>query len=93
MYENLQLLEKYIEAGHADRGVSLIMNDMENFVNPRNKNAKYWDYDIPQGTIIKGICLTTPIGDKDIDIKIHREYEILWEQHGEFWFTEIEGKA
>jgi len=93
VYEDLQLLEKYIEAGHADRGVSLVMNDMANFVNPRNKNAKCWDYDISQGTIIKDICLTTPIGGKDIDIKIHREYEILWEQHGEFWFTEIEGKA
>ncbi len=93
VYEDLQLLEKYIEAGHADRGVSLVMNDMANFVNPRNKNAKCWDYDISHGTKFEDICLTTPIGGKDIYIEIHKKHEILWEQHGEFWFTEIEGKA
>jgi len=93
VYEDLQLLEKYIEAGHADRGVSLVMNDMENFVNPRSKKTKCWDYDISHGTKIKDICLTTPIGGKDIYIEIHREHEILWEQHGGFWFTEIEGNA
>lgn len=93
MYEDLQLLEKYIEAGHSDQGVLLVMNDMKNFVYPRNKKSKCWDYDISHGTKIKDICLTTPIGGKEINITLHRKYEIFWEQHGKFWFTEIEGKA
>lgn len=93
VYEDLQLLENYIEAGHADLGVSLVMNDMNNFVNPKSKKSKCWDYDISQGTKIKDIFLTTPIGGKEISIKIRREHEFLWEQHGGFWFTEIEGKA
>lgn len=93
VYEDLQLLEKYIEAGHATQGVSLVMNDMENLVNPRSKKAKCWNYDISHGTKIKDICLTTPIGGKDIYIQLHKEHEIFWEKHGDFWFTEIEGKA
>jgi len=92
VYEDLQLLEKYIEAGHADRGVSLVMNDMKNLVIPRSKKAKCWNYDISHSAKFNNIHLTTPIGGKEIDITLHRKYEILWEQHGKFWFTEIEGK-
>lgn len=93
VYEDLQLLEKYIEGGHAHRGVSLVMNDMRNFVYPRSKITKCWDYDISHGAKVKGVHLTTPIGGKKINITLEREHEFLWEQHGEFWFTEIEGKA
>lgn len=93
VYEDFQMLEKYIEAGHAHRGVSLVMNDMKNFVHPRSKTTKCWDYDISQGTKFKNICRTTPVGGKIINIKLQREYEILWEQHGKIWFSEIEGKA
>jgi hypothetical protein len=93
VYEDLQLLEHYIEAGHANQGISLMMNDMDNFVNPRSKQAKCWDYDISQGATFSNIHLTTPIGGKNIDITLKRKYEIIWEQHGGFWFTEIEGKA
>jgi hypothetical protein len=93
VYEDLQLLEKYMEANHADQGVSLVMNDMKNFVTPRSKKTKCWNYDISHGTKIKNVCLTTPVGGKEINITLQREYEFLWEHHGGFWFTEIEGKA
>lgn len=93
VYEDLQLLENYITAAHAERGVALVMNDMKNFVMPKSKKTKCWDYDISHGKKFKGCCLSTPIGGKEINITLYREYEILWEQHGEFWFTEIEGKA
>ena len=41
VYEDLSLLESYCEMAGFDHGVSLVMNDLENFVNPKNKNAKW----------------------------------------------------
>ena len=93
VYDDLRLLESYIEFGHADRGVALVMNDIERLVNPKKKEAKCWSYDISDGTKIENIHLTTPIGGKEISIRLKRAYNFNWEKHGPYWFMEIEGEA
>lgn len=92
VYEDLRLLELYIKAGKADRGVSLVMNDLERLVNPRKKSAKCWAYDISNNTSIKNVHLTTPIGGKEISINLKKTYDFSWEKHGQYWFMELEGK-
>lgn len=86
VYQDINSLELYCENEQADLGIFLVMNDHENFINPKNKNAKCWHYDISQGTIVDKIHLTTPIGGKDIDITINNKYEFKWTHIGEFWF-------
>ena len=92
IYEDLQLLENYCKYKHADIGVSLIMNDYENFVNPKNKDAKCWKYDISNGIKVSNIHFDTDIGGKKIDIRLKKSYEFNWVKYGNFWFAEIEGK-
>jgi len=92
VYEDLRLLELYIAAGKAERGVSLVMNDIERLVNPKRKNAKCWAYDISNNTKIKNIHLTTPIGGKEISISLKKSYDFSWEKHGQCWFMELEGR-
>jgi hypothetical protein len=91
VYEDLQLLESYCNQGISDYGVSLIMNDLDRLVNPKNKSAKCWDYDISNKTQVSPTHLTTPIGGKDINITINKNYTFNWIQKGKFWFTELEG--
>ena len=91
VYEDLCLLELYCEQGYAHQGVSLVMNDLERLVHPKNKAAKCWDYDISHGTKIKNITLMTPIGGKDIHIYLRKSYEFMWYKYGKYWFMELEG--
>ena len=93
VYEDLSLLEEYCEYAGFDQGVSLVMNDLEMFVNPKNKTAKCWDYDISHGAEVgdKNRHKTTPIGGKEIDIRLKKSYEFNWVQCGDIWFLEIEG--
>ena len=93
VYGDLNLLEEYCEYEEFDRGVSLVMNDLKRLVypNPTKKSAKCWDYDISDGTKVGNIHLTTPIGGKEIDIKLKKSYEFNWVQNDQFWFLEIEG--
>ena len=93
VYEDLRLLEAYITNGYANEGVLLVMNDLERLVNPKKKDAKCWDYDISQGTQVRNVHLTTPIGGKEISIKLKRSYAFQWERHGGYWFMELEGMA
>lgn len=93
VYEDLRLLEQYIESGHAHQGVSLVMNDLERLVNPKKKDAKCWAYDISNHTQIQNVHLTTPIGGKEISIHLKKAYTFSWEKHGPYWFMEIEGTA
>jgi hypothetical protein len=37
VYGDLHILERYCEEGEADRGIALVMNDREGFVNPKKK--------------------------------------------------------
>lgn len=91
VYVDLHLLERYIENHQADIGISLVMNDYKNFINPRDKNAKCWIYDISHGTTIGNVHLTTPIGGNPVDVLLHKNYSFIWTQIGGFWFTELEG--
>ena len=92
VYEDLNLLEDYCEHAEYDRGVSLVMNNLNRLVHPKQKSAKCWDYDISHGTEVGDKHLTTPIGGKTIDIRIRKSYEFNWVQNGDFWFLEIEGR-
>ena len=93
VYDDLRLLETYIDSGIAHQGVSLVMNDLERLVNPKRKDAKCWTYDISNNTHISDVNLNTPIGGKQIFIRLKKTYDFLWEKHGPFWFMELEGKA
>lgn len=86
VYEDIHLLERYCENKQADIGISLVMNDYNNFLYPRKKDAKCWDYDISQGNKTGKVHLTTPIGGKSIDILLKNEYEFRWKEVGEFSF-------
>lgn len=92
VYEDLRLLERYIECGHAEAGIALVMNDLARLVRPKNKEAKCWHYDVSHGATFGPIALNTPIGGKPISIQLRRRYVLEWIQYGSFWFAEIEGK-
>ena len=91
VYGDLNLLEEYCEYEGFDRGVCLVMNDLERLVNPTTKSAKCWDYDISHGTEVGDKHFTTPIGGKEINIRLKKSYEFKWVQIGQFWYLEIEG--
>ncbi|UEL47218.1 hypothetical protein [Terrisporobacter hibernicus] len=94
VYEDLCLLEKYCENNQANIGISLIMNDNENFINPKNKVAKCWKYDISDGHKIRGgVKLNTPIGGKDVNIELKKDYDFNWKKVNTMWFVEVEGKV
>ena len=90
VYEDLTLIEKYCEVGEADYGIALVMNDYKNFIYPKSKVAKCWDYDISDGTIVQPGHYTTPIGGKKINIIIKNEYKFDWVEEGEFYFAFLE---
>jgi hypothetical protein len=93
VYEDLGVLEQYLECGLADEGIALVVTDMERLVKPKSKAAKCWHYDISQGASFGPVSLSTPIGGKDILIKLKRKYSLEWLQYGPFWFLEVQGKA
>lgn len=92
VYQDLNLLEDYVTLGIANQGVALVMNDLERFVNPTVKRGKCWDYDMSQGNVINGANLTTPIGGKDININLEKNYAFNWARIGAMWFMELEGE-
>lgn len=92
VYQDLNLLEDYVSLGIAHQGVALVMNDLERFVNPSVKRGKCWDYDISHGNVINGANLTTPIGGKNININLEKNYTFNWAGIGSMWFMELEGK-
>lgn len=91
VYEDLAVLEDYICLGHASRGVALVMNDLQRFVNPKVRSGKCWAYDISDGYTFPGGEIAVPIGGKNISIDLQRSYRFTWEKFGSMWFTEIEG--
>lgn len=91
VYEDLYLLEEYCNHAGFNRGVALVMSDMKRLVFPKKKEAKCWDYDISDGSKVSDIYLRTPIGGKEIDIRLKKSYEFRWVQKGQFWFLENEG--
>lgn len=91
VYEDLQLLESY-KGENRLLGIQLTMTDTRNFVFPRVKRGKSWDYDISDGTMIKdGIEIRTPIGGKPKHIKLEYNYNYKWIQVGSFYFLKLQG--
>lgn len=86
VYQDIHLLERYCDNKQADVGIALVMNDYKNFLYPKKRDAKCWDYDISQGAKIGKVHLTTPIGGKPINILLNNEYEFKWKEVGEFSF-------
>jgi hypothetical protein len=93
VYEDLQILEQYVAQGIASRGVALVMNDLERFVNPTVISGKCWTYDTSQGHTFEGGHFTVPIGGKPVSIELARSYTFNWEKFGQFWFCELEGSV
>lgn len=91
VYDDLQILEEYVNSGIASYGVALIMNDMERFVNPSVKRGKCWAYDISQGYTFMGGKISVPIGGKDITVNLKNAYTFNWSKFGNLWFMELEG--
>lgn len=93
VYEDLAILERYVEAGHANEGIALVMNDMDRLVRPKDKTAKCWHYDISHGATFGPTRLSTPIGGKEVSIELKNRYLLEWVQHGSFWFLEAQGSG
>ncbi|HDS0931115.1 hypothetical protein ABGT18_24475 [Pseudomonas putida] len=91
VYEDLQVLEQYVEAGIASRGIALVMNDLPSITTPKVKNGKYWAYDISHGTTFPGGTINVPIGGKPVSLALKRCYVFDWSKFGSIWFSEIEG--
>ncbi|TKV69747.1 hypothetical protein FDP08_14915 [Marinobacter panjinensis] len=93
VYFDIFLLERYVAAGLATQGVSLVMNDMERLVKPRTKSAKCWAYDTSQGAQFGPQTFDTPIGGKPVSFRLEGRYQLVWQQYGGFWFLEVEGQS
>lgn len=93
VYEDLAILEEYIALRHASRGVALVMNDLERFVNPKVKRGKCWAYDISDGHTYPGGHISVPVGGKDVFVELQKSYTFNWAKFGSIWFSEIEGES
>ncbi|WP_415279577.1 hypothetical protein [Clostridium perfringens] len=93
IYDDLYQLELYCKNSGIDIGIELVMHDFINFVKPKKKKAKCWDYDISNEYKFCGPkSFNTPVGGKPVNITLSKNYEFKWENIGEFWFMELEGK-
>lgn len=90
VYEDLMLLESYSTNLNTLHGVQLTMTDARNYVFPKSKVAKSWDYDISQGHSIEGpILITTPIGGKEVRIELNNNYQFRWNDINNYYFLKI----
>lgn len=91
LYEDIELLEFYEKIdGYLD-GIQLTMTDHRGFVYPKSKESKNWDYDISEGyNINNGIKLTTPIGGKEVNIKLTGSYHFEWQELNGFYFLKLQ---
>lgn len=93
IYEDLHVLEEYVESDVADCGVALIMTDLERFAFPRVKKGQCWAYDTSHGYTFPGGEITVPIGGKAVHVVLKRAHSFHWEKYGGMWFAEVEGAA
>lgn len=93
IYEDLHVLEEYVDSEIVDRGVSLIMTDIERFAFPRSKKGQCWAYDTSHGYTFPGGEISVPIGGKPVRIMLRRSHSFNWEKYGDLWFVEVEGVA
>ncbi|GBF22764.1 hypothetical protein tpqmel_0168 [Candidatus Gastranaerophilus sp. (ex Termes propinquus)] len=90
VYIDLHLLERYCENDGADYGIGLVMTNYKNFVYPKKKGSKCWDYDISDGTVPKISNYNTPIGGKPVDITLKNKYKFNWIAEGDYYFALLE---
>jgi hypothetical protein len=93
VYEDLHVLEEYVNAGIVSRGVALVMNDLQRFVQPKMKRGKCWAYDISDGFTFPGGTISVPVGGKTVNVDLKKLYAFKWEKFGTFWFAELEGAS
>lgn len=91
VYVDLFLLESYLGEGVASDGVLLVMTDLERLVNPKQKVAKCWRYDISHGAHFGAESFNTPIGGAQIEFTLEKNYLFEWQRQGNFWFLEAQG--
>lgn len=92
VYQDVELVEKYLENDQADEGFCFVMTDHRMFVYPKQKNGKCWDYDMSHGTVAGNAILETPIGGKDTRIELKKEYVFNWNEIGEYYFLKLQAK-
>lgn len=93
LYEDIQLLESYTSIDDYTDGIQLTMTDSRSFVHPKSKNSKNWDYDTSQGyEITNGIEINTPIGGKEVGIKLTGSYLFNWQELNGFYFLTLKDK-
>jgi hypothetical protein len=96
VYADLELLESYSTVNNYLTGIQLTMTNYSHVVFPihRGKFPKYRDYNIIEGTKIdNGIHLTTPIGGKNINIKLSGTYIFNWKHIGVYYFLKLENNG
>ena len=91
VYEDLQVLERYVDAGVASRGIALVLTDHHHFIAPTAKRGACWAYDISNGHHFPSGNIAVPIANKSVNIRLQRHYRFHWEQCGHLWFLELEG--
>lgn len=93
VHEDLGILERYLENGHAEQGVALVMVDYKQFPDPKRRNLedKCWCYDVAHGLSRGPVILTVPAGGKEVYIELKRRYAFEWQQYDLYWFLETEG--
>lgn len=94
VYADLELLESYKQIDGYLSGIQLTMTDFRNLPFPPKRSGKYIHYDITHGARVNdGIHLTTPIGGKNIEIRLTGNYHFNWVQVGRFYFLKLENQA
>jgi small nuclear ribonucleoprotein (snRNP)-like protein len=91
IYEDLELLENYANE-LVLLGVQLSMCDSRQFVHPKNKKGKSWNYDISDETEIRNeVIFNTPINGKPVLLKLFKRYKFKWNEVGNFYFLKLQG--
>jgi len=89
VYVDIEKLENYKSNNICQSTLLLIMNDLENLINPKKMDTKCWDYNISNNFILYPKHLITPIGGKNISIKINNHYNFKWTKFGKFYFLAL----
>jgi len=92
VYLDIYYSELYLQHKFADYTTCLILTDYSNFINPKSKKTKNWDYDISQGHSFTGGHFTTSIGGRDVDFRLRETYEFIWQKNGDYWGTILRPK-
>jgi len=94
VHVDIELIESYQSQPFFIKGIVLVMTDLIRLVHPDSKTGKKWKYDISHGTIITGLQqFDTPIGGKQVAIKIKGNYNFYWNQVGGHYFLKLENNG